>query len=74
MPGNKFSSFLYATTQIVKVSISFIVTLYYAFSTVLGHSWHILKKKKANKQRSHESTKVIFHENCHRKDHTFLWA
>jgi hypothetical protein len=28
MPGNKFSSFLYATTQIVKVSISFIVTLY----------------------------------------------
>jgi hypothetical protein len=29
MPGNKFLSFLYATTQIVKVSISFIVTLYF---------------------------------------------
>jgi hypothetical protein len=28
MPGNKFASFLCATTQIVKVSISFIVTLY----------------------------------------------
>jgi hypothetical protein len=29
MPGNKFSSFLYATTQTVKVSIPFIVTLYF---------------------------------------------
>jgi hypothetical protein len=28
MPGNKFLSFLYATTQIVKMSISFIVTMY----------------------------------------------
>jgi hypothetical protein len=30
MPGNQFSSFLYATTQIVKVSVSFTVTLCYA--------------------------------------------
>jgi hypothetical protein len=29
MPGNKFSSILYATTQVVKVFISCIVTLYY---------------------------------------------
>jgi hypothetical protein len=54
MLGNNFSSFLHATTQIVcplrwrfwyyitlKVSISFIVTLYYYFSSKLRHTFEV---------------------------------
>jgi hypothetical protein len=57
-PGNKFSSFLYAITQIVKASIFFIVTLYYNIIT-LGTIVVYAVRRWPKRYAAHTSTFII---------------